>query len=177
MFYNHLKVAIRTIWRQKGLSFINLVGLSVGIGCFSLFLLYAINEFSFNRFHQNKDRIYQVVVWRQPVGNQTEVGSGTFLPMPLGPAMESELPGVEKAVRYKPSWKKSFVRAHGQLSQAGVTLVDTSFLSVFSFPLIEGEISSALDDPYKIVLTEKTADRLFGDRHVIGEQLQIKLED
>lgn len=177
MFYNHLKVAIRTIWRQKGLSFINLVGLSVGIGCFSLFLLYAINEFSFNRFHQNKDRIYQVVVWRQPVGNQTEVGSGTFLPMPLGPAMESELPGVEKAVRYKPSWKKSFVRAHGQLSQAGVTLVDTSFLSVFSFPLIEGEIGSALDDPYKIVLTEKTADRLFGDRHVIGEQLQIKLED
>ena len=104
MFFNHLKVAIRTIWRQKGLSVINFLGLSIGIACFSLFLLYAVNEFSFNRFHKSENRIYQVVQWMQPVGSRSQVGAGTFLPMPLGPALQEELPGIAKAIRFKPSW-------------------------------------------------------------------------
>ena len=177
MFFNHLKVAIRTIWRQKGLSVINFLGLSIGIACFSLFLLYAVNEFSFNRFHKSENRIYQVVQWMQPVGSRSQVGAGTFLPMPLGPALQEELPGIAKAIRFKPSWKKSYVRAHGQMGKADVTFADTSFLSVFTFPLKRGRPDNALNDPYKVILTEKTAMRLFGDMDIVGEPLQIKLED
>lgn len=65
MLSNYLKTALRVLAREKGLAFINLSGLSIGLACFALFLLYAVNEFSFDRFHKNEKDIYRVYTWKK----------------------------------------------------------------------------------------------------------------
>ena len=87
MLYNFIKIAIRNLLKQRGLALINIFGLSIGLACFSLFLLYSVNEFSFDRFHSNADDIYRVYRWTQPM-NGDEAEGDTYLPMPLAPALK-----------------------------------------------------------------------------------------
>ena len=94
MIKHYFKIAIRNLGKQKGLSFINVFGLSVGLACFSLFLLYAVNEFSFDRFHKNAKNIYRVYYHRDAV-NGEDARSSSYLPIPLGPAMKENLPEGE----------------------------------------------------------------------------------
>jgi putative ABC transport system permease protein len=98
MLKNYFKIALRNLINQKGLAFINIFGLSVGIACFGLFMLYSVNEFSFDRFHKNGDNIYRVYQWSEAIGAEA-AGGKAYHPMPLGPAMKQELPGVKNYVR------------------------------------------------------------------------------
>src|SRR6476469_2208997 len=115
MFKNYFKVAVRNILTQKGLAFINLFGLSVGIACFSLFLLYAINEFTFDSFYKNASNIYRVCEWTEALGNDPAQGM-SYNPLPLGPAMKSEFPDVKEAIRFKEPWGQSFIKNGNQVS-------------------------------------------------------------
>lgn len=99
MFKNYFKIAIRNLAKQKGLSFISVFGLSVGIACFSLCALYALNEFSFDSFHKNAASIYRVYNWREAINGSDATGT-IYLSMPLGPAMKKDLPGGKNYVRY-----------------------------------------------------------------------------
>jgi putative ABC transport system permease protein len=83
MIKNYLKIALRNLINQKGLAFINIFGLSVGIACFGLFMLYSVNEFSFDRFHKNGDNIYRVYQWSEAIGEEA-AGGKAYHPMPLG---------------------------------------------------------------------------------------------
>ena len=94
MLKNYFKIAFRNLARQKTLAFINISGLSVGIACFSLFMLYVINEFSFDGFHKNAANTY-LVVDGNGKPNPKAIGGFIYPSMPLGPAMKRELPGVE----------------------------------------------------------------------------------
>src|ERR1700743_1743051 len=98
MLKNYLKTAWRNLAKQKLLTFINIFGLSAGIACFTLFTLYAVNEFSFDNFHRNKDNIYGVYPW---IGEKAAPpgAANIFEQMPLGPAMKNDLPDVESYVR------------------------------------------------------------------------------
>ena len=84
MIKNYFKIAIRNLFKQKGLSLINIFGLSIGLACFSLFLLYAVHEFSFDRFHENSDDIYRIYRWTEDMDGEGTEGD-PHLPMPLGP--------------------------------------------------------------------------------------------
>src|SRR3979409_288130 len=99
MILHYLKIAIRNLAKQKILAFINIFGLSVGIACFSLFLLYAVNEFSYDRFHKNADHIFRVAqLW---TGNKDRGSSGdASVSTPLGPALKQDFPDVENFVRF-----------------------------------------------------------------------------
>src|SRR5262245_57571363 len=98
MIKHYFKIAIRNFGRQKILSFINVLGLSIGLACFSLFLLYSVNEFSFDRFHKNAANIYRVYRWTDALNGQ-EAGGDVFTPSPLGAAMKADLPDVKEYVR------------------------------------------------------------------------------
>src|ERR1700750_1796754 len=100
MIKNYLKVAFRNLARQKVLSFINVFGLSVGLACFTLFLLYSVNEFSFDRFHKNAKNIYRVYLHMGPL-NGEEMHNSSYMPVPLGPALKQDFPEVEEFVRIK----------------------------------------------------------------------------
>ncbi len=178
MFQNYLKIALRNLFKQKGLTAINVLGLSIGLATFSLFLLYAVNEFSYDRFHEKADSIYRVIKWREKgFAGREEAGGDPYMPMPLGPALKADLPDVAQFVRLREASGENFVRANGEVSRAGVHFADPAFFEVFSFKIKYGSLASALKERYNVVLTEKMAQRLFGESNPTGKTLEIKLED
>lgn len=173
MFKHHIKIALRNMTKQKALTFINVFGLSAGLACFSLFLLYAVNEFSFDRFHANADNIYRVVRWSEGMNDMPQ-GGDSYMPMPLGPAMKNDLPGVKNFVRIKESWGESFIKVNNEISKLDVTYADPQFFSVFSFKLLHGDTATALKDMKSVVVTEDAAMKLFGGTNVVGRTIEVK---
>jgi putative ABC transport system permease protein len=175
MFKNYLKIALRTLAKQKTLSFINISGLSVGIACFSLFLLYAINELSFDSFHKNAANTY-LVLDKNGTENIKALAGTIYTPMPLGPAMKQELPEVENYVRYIQPYE-TFIKIKNEARRESIACADPSFFSVFSFKFKYGNAKSAISDLHSVVLTEEIANRLFGKTNAIGQSLQVKIDD
>ncbi len=173
MFRHYFTIAIRILERQKLSAFINVLGLSIGLACFSLFLLYGVNEFSYDRFHKNARNIYRVYEW----WNFSErKGAEPSSSTPLGPAMKSDIPDVEEFVRVM-GGGETVVRGNGKLLSAKLTFADPQFLEVFTFPLVSGDAGQALSDPNNIVLTRSVATRLFGDEDPTGKQIEIREGD
>src|SRR6185503_9087411 len=133
MIKHYFKIALRNLGRQKVLSFINISGLSIGLACFALFLFYAVNEFSFDRFHKNADNIYRFYRWTEAMNGQQPEGD-VYLPSPLGAAMKSDLPDVKDYVRLRDGWTESFIRVDGIVTRMEVSYADPSIFSVFTFP-------------------------------------------
>ncbi len=176
MIKHYFKIAVRNLVKQKGLALINVFGLSVGLSCFILFLLFAVNEFSFDRFHKNKENIYRTYLHMNAM-NGMEEHESCYLPIPLGPAMKQDFPEVENYVRFKDSWDESFVKADNKVARIKVSFADPQFLSVFSFRTIYGDAKTALKNPNNIVITKNKALQLFGEPNVVGKTIEIKVED
>ncbi|PWU03658.1 MAG: ABC transporter permease [Bacteroidetes bacterium] len=176
MLKNYFLVAIRNLFKQKGLSFINISGLSLGIACFSLFMLYAVNEFNYDKFHKNKDHIYRVYVHREALEGE-DAYSSSYLPMPIAPALKSDFPGVKDAIRIRSGWGESFIKIGDKVLREKVTYADNQFFSVFSFNLKQGNPQAALKDMHSMVLTEKTAHNFFGNENAVGKTIEIKVEN
>jgi putative ABC transport system permease protein len=163
MLKHYFKIAVRNLGRQKILSFINVSGLSIGLACFSLFLLYAVNEFSFDRFHGNANNIYRVYRWTDAMEGQEAQGD-VYMPSPLGPAMKADLPEVANYVRMYDGWRGSFIKVDGNVRTMRVSYADPSIFSVFSFPLKYGISQSALKDLQNMVVTKAKSKRAFWNR-------------
>lgn len=175
MIKHYFKVAWRSLARQKVLAFINVFGLSVGIACFSLFLLYSVNELSFDKFQANKDNIYRVYELVKGMNGGNEQG-GTSLPMPLGPALKSDFPDVENAIRVRGSFGENLVRVNKEVQRLKLSFADPEFFSVFTFPLLYGNATTALKDVHGLVLTKSKALELFGSTDVLGRSVPIKFD-
>ena len=177
MIKNYFKTAWRNLTKQKGLTFINIFGLSAGIACFALFMLYAINEFSFDRFHKNGKDLYRVYLWFEAKGEE-KAGAISYHPMPLGPSIKRDLPDVKECVRMRDAWGgESFVKANDQMNRVECSFADPAFFTMFSFKLKSGNPETVLNGLNSLVLTEETARKLFGKTDPIGKIVQIKAED
>ena len=176
MIKHYFKIAFRNLSRQKVLSLINITGLSLGLACFSLFLLYAVNELNFDRFHQKASSIYRVYRWTDAMQGR-EASGDVYMPSPLGPAMKADLPDVAEYVRLQEGSGESFIKANGVVRRTAVSYADPSFFSVFTFPLKYGTPQGALKELQNIVLTESKAKELFGMDNVVGRTLEIKIDD
>ena len=173
MFKNFFKIAFRNLDRNKGFSIINITGLAIGMAAAILILLWIQNEYSYDGFHKNKDRIYEV--WnRVPFNGKTScwntVSAG------VARALEKDLPEVERAVRT--SHTNNFLLSVGdkKIIKTGI-MVDTGFLQMFSFPMQAGNPSTALNAMHSMVLTEKTAKSLFGNEDAMGKTIKIENKD
>jgi putative ABC transport system permease protein len=169
MFRNYIKVAFRHIRRRKVYSFINILGLTIGMACFILIGLWVKDELSFDRFHQNKDRIYRVL-------NRAQDGSAHFqITYALGPALKAQYVEVEEACRVW-LWYGSHVRYRDKIyAERNIYLADPTFFKIFSFPFIKGNPETALADKYSIVITEQMAQKYFGEEDPIGKALHLVL--
>lgn len=176
MIKHYFKIALRNLSRQKVLSLINIVGLSLGLACFSLFLLYAVNELNFDRFHKKASSIYRVYRWTDAMSGR-EASGDVYMPSPLGPAMKAELPDVAEYVRLREGWGESFIKADGSVRRMEVTYADPSFFNVFSFPLKYGTAQGALKEFQNIVVTRSKAKELFGTDNAMGRTIEIKIDD
>jgi len=176
MLKHYFKIALRNLGRQKVLSFINIFGLSIGLACFSLFLLYAVNEFSFDRFNKNADHIYRVYRWSVAMNGQEPEADG-YMPSPLGPALKADLPDVKDYVRLHDGWKESFVKVDGSVKQIRVSYADPSIFTVFTLPLRFGTPHGALKALQNLVITRSKAEEFFGTDNVVGRTIEIKIDD
>ena len=174
MLYNFLKIALRDLQKQKGLTLINILGLSIGLACFALFLLYAVNEFNYDRFHADNERLYRVYRWSEAFKDR-DVEGDPYMPIPLGPALQADFPDVENYTRMREPWGENFVRVNGRVSRMGISFADPQFFDVLTFPLKYGSRAAALKELNSLVLTEKTALKLFGESNPIGRTLEIRL--
>lgn len=175
MFTNYLKVAARSLLRNKLYSFITILGLSVGIACCLLFFTYIHNELSYDRFHANASRIYRVAVW-DTAGFHPDGYART--PSLVGPALKFHIPEIEQTVRFFDGGKGRVVsridRPDIRFLEDRFFFSDPSLFSVFSFQLIRGMASSALTEPNTVVLTASSAKKYFGDIDPIGQTLNYE---
>ena len=176
MIKQYFKIAIRNLVKQKGLALINVLGLSIGIACFSLFLLYAVNELNFDRFHEKGDQIYRVYRATEAMGDE-KAEADVYLPMPLGPALVQDIPDVASFVRMSEGWRPDFVKVDGKIGRLEVSFADPNFFQFFSFELTKGNAATALKELRSVVLTEESARQLFGNKDAMGKIIEIKLED
>lgn len=172
MIKHYYKVAIRNLTRQKMLALINVMGLSIGLACFTLFLLYAVHEFSYDRVHKNSANIYRMYSWWN-FSNDVK-GSEPSSTTPLGPAMKQDLPDVQEFVRWA-GRGEHIVRIGDKIHRVNFSFADPQVFNVFTFPLAAGNAMAALQDAHNIVLTKEKARQLFGNTNVVGQSLQIKM--
>ena len=171
MFKNYLKIALRNIQRHKTFSFINIFGLAVGMACCLLIFLWVQDEFRFDRFHENKNRIHQVYSELKYQDGRTRVFTGSYYP--LAKILKDEVPEVFNALRYEEVANIQVKYGEKSSTDNTVGLADPSFFDVFSFPLVRGNIKTALSDLNSIVITERMAQKYFGNEDPMGKILNV----
>ena len=171
MLKNHLVIAFRHLFGNKGYFFINTLGLSTGIACSLLVFLFVRQEWTFDTFHEKADRIYRVNVSGQ--GFDGAPFRTAITPVPLGPALKSQFPGVVETVRIR-TFGESVVRVGDDTFREDRMLTcDPSFFQVFSFPLIEGDPETVFADFNALVISRTMAEKYFGGESALGRQISI----
>ncbi|MGN8224680.1 ABC transporter permease [Gracilimonas sp. BCB1] len=176
MFKNYLKISVRNLLKKKGYSLINILGLAIGLATSLLIVLYVLNEWSYDKFHSNSDRIYRVV---QTMTSEERVEEQATTPFLLGPVLDAEFPDqIEKTVRFFDMQEENhtFLNREDQVSfrESNFYFVDSTFFDVFSAELIQGNPSEALKNPLSLVISEDLASKYFGDENPIGQSLSYK---
>ncbi|TMM52140.1 FtsX-like permease family protein [Maribacter algarum] len=173
MFKNYLKIAWRNLLRNKSFSLLNIVGLSIGLAVTALILIWINFEIGFDQFHEKKDRIYQVYN-EYPIDG--EIWTWNSTPKIMGPTIKKDYPEVEGVSRYNYEDTFLFSVDDKRIKSTG-TIVDPDFLNMFSFPLIEGNINTVLEDVNSVVITETFAKKLFGNEPAVGKLVKVDNAD
>jgi len=171
MIKNYLIVAWRNIKRQKVYSFIKIFGLSIGIAACILIYLFVVDELSYDKFHENGDRLFRVVQVRYDKDTGEETGRQQYMPTPTGPELKQSLPGIKHQSRYTNS--SGAVRYKENIFSEYIWLADSPFFEMFTFPLIKGDPITALSDDHSVVLSRSTAEKYFSEEDPMGKTLTI----
>lgn len=172
MLKNYLTIAVRNLQKHPTLHAINIAGLAVGMACCVLMLLFVRHELSYDRFHDDADRIYRV---QRASSSPTGIRFSATTPAGLAPSLQTEYAGVEKAVRFMlPFPQEKLIEYEDQkVYETGLLWTDATVFDVFDFPLLAGDPETALVEPFTLVLTEEAATKYFGDLDPIGQTLRI----
>jgi putative ABC transport system permease protein len=171
MFKNYLTVALRNLLRNKIYAFINIAGLSIGLACAMLIILYVKDEVSYDRFHKNANNIYRIVTQ----GINKDGGKGRKDPNTgylQGPRFAQNVPQIKHFVRVQSGNEN--IKTGTEVKDQDLLYVDSTFFDVFSFPLLSGDRHTCLIDPSSVVLSEEAAKREFGTTDAIGKILMLK---
>lgn len=170
MFSNFLKTAWRNLLKNKVFSFINILGLAIGLGCFLLITMYVVDETSFDKFNTKADRIYRI--------NSDIRFGGTDLVLPvssdaMGATLKKDYPQVEEFTRIFASGGAKLVKKGNEyISEGDVAHADSTIFRVFTLPAIAGDANTALNEPNTVVITESTAKKYFGSTDAIGKTIE-----
>jgi putative ABC transport system permease protein len=172
MIKNYMKIAWRNIQRHKAYSFINILGLSIGIAAFILIGLYVKYELSFDRYHENADQIYRVVR-DKPTSTSSVYTPMAVTPAPLAPLLNEKLPEVVSATRIIKSQDVLISYGQENFLEDEFFWADPETFEIFSIPLIWGDSETALNEPFSILVSEKTAKKYFGHEDPTGKILKV----
>ena len=170
MFKNYIITAIRNLSRNKMFSVINMAGLSLGLACVMLIILYSKDEVSFDRFHTQGSNIYRITNQNISADGKVEGTSGNT-GMVHGPGFKQEIPEIEAVVRVQS--EQIAVKVGTEIFDQRGLYVDDNFFSVFSFPLSAGNADKALKGLHSVVLSEEVAKKFFGKTDAVGQTLEL----
>lgn len=168
MIKNYFKIAFRNLWRHRLFSFLNILGLTVGMTACYLIFTYVNFETSYDNFHSKSDRIYRIVA---DVKTPTEVINGSGPSWAVAPHI-TEFPEVETAVRIMAD-EMLFTKDNLKFNESEVLWADTDFFSTFDFPLVKGNPKTAISEPLTIVLSETLAKKYFGNEDPMGKTILL----
>ncbi|MCE7072793.1 ABC transporter permease [Dyadobacter sp. CY327] len=171
MLKNYFKIAWRNLLRNRAFSAINITGLAIGLASCLLISLYVLDELSFDRFHENGDRIVRVVF--KGVMQGGEMKEAHVMP-PTAAALKADYPEVLEATRLRRGGAPMVLRNQQIYTDDELAFVDSNFLQVFTFPLVEGNVKSALIQPNTIVISTKLAEKYFGKQDAVGQIITFK---
>ena len=167
MFKNYLKTAFRNLRKNKLYSVINIFGLTIGLAACLLIGVYIIHELSYDKFNVNADRIVRLTMEYGQAGTINKVATTGTEP---GPAFKRNFPSIEEYAR--PYIGHSVIKNGDNLfEEPRLLYADPAFFKIFSFKIIEGNASTALDAPDKIVITRSMAQKYFGDEDPLNKTL------
>ena len=175
MLRNYLKTAFRSLWKNKGFSAINILGLAIGLATCLLILIYVTDELSYDRFNVNADRIYRIDNDIRFGGNSMSLA---VAPAPAGPTFLRDYPEVEKEVRFRGNGGRLVKKGNQNIKEEAVILADSTLFEVFTLPMIAGDPHTALKEAHTVVITEKMAEKYFDATpatmsSVVGRSLMI----
>lgn len=169
MLKNYLNIAVRNLLRHKSYTLISALSLVVGIMCFIFLMLYVQYEVTYDSFHKNENRIYQVGI-NFTKGDFLGYKYTSLISGALAPALIREFPEVEYAVRVKKT-ESSLTYSNNGFLEKGL-YADEDFFNVFTFPIKLGDKRTALKNPNTIVVSESFASKLFGNENPIGKTIK-----
>ncbi|WP_111307292.1 ABC transporter permease [Confluentibacter sediminis] len=168
MFKNYFKIAFRNLWRHRLFSFLNILGLTVGMTACFLIFTYVNFETSYDNFHSKSDRIYRIVA---DLKTPTEVINGSGPSWAVAPHI-TEFPEVETAIRVMQN-VILFKKGNVKFNEPEALFADPDFFTTFDFPLVKGDSKTVLTEPLSIVLSETLAKKYFGDEEPMGKTILL----
>lgn len=171
MLKHYVKIALRQIKWSFLFSSINMLGFVLGMTAAFLIYLWIVDELTFEDFHKNGDSIYRVIA--EDRKESGEIKESAYTVAPLSKTFREEFPQVENAT-FMLNFGTLNLQSGGNLIEAKYTYVDTTFFDVFSFPILAGDPSLIKKDPQQIVLSESTAQKLFGKQPAVGKEVTCR---
>lgn len=169
MLKNLFIIAMRNIRKDRTYSAINILGLTIGITCSMFLLLYILDELSYDRYHANAPNIYRVI---SNIKEPDNAFTWAIAQIPLTDELRDNYPEVKNAVRFFGIGRSLYKNGEKQFYEGDFYLADSTTFDMFSYKIIDGDINTALDAPFSIVLTKKIAIKYFGTTNVVGQSLQ-----
>ncbi len=175
MIKNYIKIAFRNLQKRKGYSFINIFGLTIGLTCCIVIFQYVSFEYSFDRFHENGDDLYRVTSGMARTGEELKAG-GAFTPQSMAPALLETVPEIKFATRLHPEYEPALVSNPEQpqrvFEEEEIFYADPEFLTMFTFPLVEGNREAVLE-PGTMLVSETMAEKYFDGDNPVGQSLKV----
>ena len=171
MIKNTFRLALRSIFKNKGFAFLNISGLAVGLTASLLIFLWIQDELSFEKYNLNAENIYRVEEDQFYSGERYHV---TVTPHPSGPVWKEKIPEIREQTRINRLPRILFRQNEKVFFESSIIAADSGLFKVFTMPLVLGDPVTVLNSPHSIVLTEKLAAKYFGDSNPIGRTLTLE---
>ncbi len=168
MLKNIIKTAFRHILKHFGYSILNILGLTLGISSALFLIIYVADEVSYDRYHEKAERIYRV---SSKITEPDDQFTWIVAQLPFGPQVVQDYPEVQSFVRFINMPRSLYKYEDKEFNEENFFYVDSTLFDIFTYEIVKGEVRSALLDPKKIILTEKIANKYFGDTDPIGKTL------
>ncbi|MGD0583827.1 MAG: ABC transporter permease [Bacteroidales bacterium] len=168
MIKNLLKITIRHILKHAGYSFLNILGLTLGITSALFLIIYVSDEVSYDRYHKNADRIFRV---SSKITERDDQFTWVVAQIPFGPQVVHDYPEVKSFVRFINMPRALYKYGDREYNEENFYYVDSTLFDIFSYKVIRGDVRAAVTEPNKIAITKRIAARYFGDSDPIGKTL------
>ncbi|MBC7849215.1 MAG: ABC transporter permease, partial [Chitinophagaceae bacterium] len=168
---NFIRTTVRGLQKNKGYSFLNIAGLAIGIACAALIFLWVEDEMTYDHFHEKKNLLHITKVQATMDANSF---THTSTPGVMGPAVQSEIPGIANTCRVTEGQTSLLFNAGKEPTYAAGLYVEPSFFDMFSFQFVQGNKKTAFSQRHSIVITERTAKKFFGNEaDVVGKTVRV----